>query len=1854
MAGRVLGDAIVVISPSTAGFRQLADAQIRKDLAGLKPTVTLGANTREINAAITGLQARIKAMSDKLTTLRFGADGSAAEATVIRLQARLAGLIKMARQIVMSADTTKLNAQIAAEQANLRKLQQQASDLKLDADAKAALSKIAALRKEAFHLQEDLDKGKLKADVDIKAAEARLRAIDAELRVLGDKALKLKLSADNKALLAAIAESEAKVAALTSEAKDIRLGANVDTAKLLAVDAGLTGIEAAMAKLAPAAAAGDAALGVLGKALVGTGTGWGFLTRSVVLFGGAFNRILPVVASSVAVWHVLADAIIEIGAVWIPATLAVGAFAFAASDAAKQVQIRMQALHTELDATGRSIPQLSTGFEALHKAVQPQVYQLFGDALTIIHSKTGQFATIAQATGTVVDRLAARITYAVTQGGGFNTFMGHAVTDVAKLGDSIGNVAGIFGNFFKVIPGFATGLLTIGDDFTKVLEAASAAAEPVIKWTLLLHGYILYTGLAVTVTLAFIGGIANLAKQFVTFASGSVLAGVNAIKGFVAVIKSGGLLIYDFITAVAALIAEEGLLVAAQELLAAVNPFVWVAAAAIALGALAVTIGRSKDAAQQFNDTMQKTIQNASLASVVTTIQQAQASTAVQLAGANKQLNTVIAEQGKHTGIASRSWGDETAAMYNARKATDELTSGQQQLDAQQQLVTGRFAALSKEFGGNTAALGALNAAGITTAQITDKNSQHWAQALIQVNSTTKAYQAMGTQAGTLGNDLDVLGRTVTDQYQAIQKLNQGWASFISDVTGTQGSFDTVAQGFATLADHSGKLNFTLGKLKVSYKDTNAAIDSLTPAGIALNQAFGDQVVNTDKLYASWRTAGIAGNLFTQGVKDSIAPLTKYANGSQEATAQLVALAQEAGYQGPISMQALTKWLGNTHGATQKLKDITDQATTQEALLTGAMQNQGTFIANQLIGDINSAILSYNGVGKAAAAYGLAIAQSGRNSDAAVTAQKNLAGAIVKSGTAIGDSAKTIEATLAKVLGISMPQAAALFNAAMKGSSTAVQAATATINAGFTKQGNAAKTATTGLLTYTDEIRINGAASAAAKPYRDQLVKDLIAAGVNSKTANSDVSNYTSAVRKNGIDSDAARAARQKLIADIASTTANSKTGKTDLDALSTAIQRQGSNSSAAESARARLIADIRATGVDAKTATGLVDNMQLAINAMHGKTVTVIAEAQGSGTISITGSGWALGQGNIRFHAAGGGLVNLGSGPTADDVPAMLSKGELVVPAKMVKSGAVDHLRGSLPGFAAGGLAGLQSTLAGAGDQAGSISGTLAGKAVTTGVAKAMAAAKAEVLKAVEASISSAGSAGLPGPGGAGTLSAVAIEGYWTRAGGPGGQTANIAQAITVPESGRRPSAVQQGQPYATTGWGLWQITPGNSEPQAGINGALLNPANNAVAAVAKYRGAGGFTPWTTYVNGLYRPYLLAAGGLVPGMATGGTAGTHLVTGLATGGGVSQSAWLPKLRSAQASEYGDYAGLRKAYLADLAHAAKGSWTAGHRAGIISELGTLAGRQSAEEAAYDRILGGGASKANLSHFATLVRDVATTSRDVDLSHSHPGYTHGLQSWLGTLGRLAGQTVTGAGGGTGSGTGGGTGSGTAAPKLQFAPWLAQLKGLQSDEAADYAGLAAAFAQGPAKYRTASATTALKLLARRQADEMKAYTAIAGQTTGVTPALLASLANVTWSELTASKAGVLSHTPGGHPGWVKGLVSALTAMNKTGQPGTEPYNPVWQPTNIGPVMSVPGGVLTFDRGGILRPGPNLTWNGTGRPEHLVPAGHGGGDVHLHLTVHGPVGSQSELEDWYVRTANKMARIGRLSQAVRAAGG
>lgn len=111
------------------------------------------------------------------------------------------------------------------------------------------------------------------------------------------------------------------------------------------------------------------------------------------------------------------------------------------------------------------------------------------------------------------------------------------------------------------------------------------------------------------------------------------------------------------------------------------------------------------------------------------------------------------------------------------------------------------------------------------------------------------------------------------------------------------------------------------------------------------------------------------------------------------------------------------------------------------------------------------------------------------------------------------------------------------------------------------------------------------------------------------------------------------------------------------------------------------------------------------------------------------------------------------------------------------------------------------------------------------------------------------------------GILAYAHIEGFWIDAGGPA-SVSETAAAITGAESSYYPGIIQPAVDYCGSGadragWGLWQITCGNSVPGYGTDFQILDPWNNAEAAVSKYNGADGFTPWSTYTSGAYKNYL-------------------------------------------------------------------------------------------------------------------------------------------------------------------------------------------------------------------------------------------------------------------------------------------------------------------------------------------------------------------------------------------------------------
>lgn len=869
---------------------------------------------------------------------------------------------------------------------------------KIMGDSRAARMEMDWVNRE----REKLNKSKTTVHIDADTPDAKLSALETKLKSLKELHTKLTIDADDKPSLLAAARIEQAFLKIDK----IFIKPKISTDQMAKAKTEIASVDLAFSKLQRSVDDFTKQDGRLTK-MFNPGGGFGrfgaFFGGRVALFGGFGPKIL----ASIGVVHLLVDAGAEILAVWIPAAAAMAAFGVAASDAAKNVYTHMQNLHTVMDATNKVIPPMTGHMEKLHDAVRPAVYQIFGDALTVMNSRAGLFHDLALGTAGVMTHLAARMTVAITSGKGISEFMKNAVPNVAKLGDSFGNLFGIIGNILHVMPGYAQILLDFGDNLLKLAEWASKAGEPLLKIGLAVHGFIVWAGLGVAAAYF-------MSKAIIFF-------GATAIGG---ALKSMGI----FIARLIFLTVTEGIATgatfafsAALEAISA-NPLFWIGAAIGALAGLVLWFSRSENATQKWGDNLQKNIDNASNATQgITLTQTALSSVNDRLNASFNKLATTQKYQtvtNVHTGEQSRVL---TQSYIDQMKTIDALRGQQHRFGAELVFSQHRMAGLSKAYDGQANAMGLLNAAGVTEQEWQQQNAEGWAIIIQKINATIAGYKAMGQTGGALGNDLAILDRGITDQYQAMQKLNQAWDQFISDLTGGQNAFDTTVQGIQTLSsafDKAGKngqtVHTTVGKLKDGFTLVKAPIDSLSKSGIALNQAFTQQVSNTNALIDTWRTAGVSGAMFSRGVKDSIAPLVRYARGSAEATAQLIALAREGGAPAITSMKGLVKWLGNTHDSLRTVQHVTNLATIQESLLTGAMRGQGKYIADSLLRQLDAAILRYGKVGDAVDHYGYAIARWGVHSKQATAAEDIMNKSIIQTMHNAGDTKLAIAEMIAK------------------------------------------------------------------------------------------------------------------------------------------------------------------------------------------------------------------------------------------------------------------------------------------------------------------------------------------------------------------------------------------------------------------------------------------------------------------------------------------------------------------------------------------------------------------------------------------------------------------------------------------------------------------------------------------------------------------------------------------------------------------------------------------------------------------------------------------------------------------------
>jgi hypothetical protein len=213
-------------------------------------------------------------------------------------------------------------------------------------------------------------------------------------------------------------------------------------------------------------------------------------------------------------------------------------------------------------------------------------------------------------------------------------------------------------------------------------------------------------------------------------------------------------------------------------------------------------------------------------------------------------------------------------------------------------------------------------------------------------------------------------------------------------------------------------------------------------------------------------------------------------------------------------------------------------------------------------------------------------------------------------------------------------------------------------------------------------------------------------------------------------------------------------------------------------------------------------------IKAQIGTNITV----HGSGTWTVH-QFQAPGQGK---HATAAGWLVRGGVPGVDSVPIMAMPGELVVPTDMVRSGAVDHLRGQIPGFAAGGVVGSFQ---------GSVPGLTSWLATTN--AATLHAMEQSVANAVLAGIKAAQSFGGGFPGGPG--------------GGAPAANARLAQLMMPSWATGSAWAAWNYVAMRESGWNQFARNPSSGAygipqalPPSKMGAAANPPQSNPVAQIA------------------------------------------------------------------------------------------------------------------------------------------------------------------------------------------------------------------------------------------------------------------------------------------------------------------------------------------------------------------------------------------------------------------------------------
>lgn len=972
MAGDyALAEAFVRIRPDATGFRAETEKAIKTALAGIKPEVKV-----KVTPDVAGL--------------------TAATVAAVKAAAAAAGNIKIPVQMEISADPAEITRQV-----QLIRQRMVSGGLTDFLDYNLPIGRI---QYQIGLIRRLLQQGKLtdflatslQPGQVLQQGQALRDALQHELGSvgIGTSLNAADLSAEAVAARAALVEALGKISVPVTEVVSrgvtpevpippISTGGNPQVAQ----DA-QSAADALLREAAAARNAGDAAkyayaanialrsgMQPVTDAATTMAGRWGALTNKVTLFGGALAGV-PLLGT-IGLWHILADAIIEIAAVIIPATIAFGLFGAAAIPTAQTIYQKMQAVWTTSQALGQSIYPLTGNFQKLSDAAKPGTLQLFGEALVVLNQNSGRLIPVITAVGKVLDTLGARAAVALTSGG-IGTFLRNGPQDLAKIGDIIGNIFGTIGNLLRTVPGYAQVLLNALDAVTKGIEhiTSSPIADWLFKLGFAAHGAILYLGLLATgITLAG-NALVGLAAKFGLASDSAVFFNAKLLGvGVRQMIGGLGLLGGELVTlgasediAAAGALTMEGAFAA----LSALAPVLIITGIVFAIYELVKAFGSATSATQSYDDAVNKALQNTPVTNLGTQLINSQADATRHLRDAQTQLS----DTQKYVMINVRGTGVEVQRLSLAYQNQLGIISGYKGELVTLQGYQANYNTLLRAAHGN---VGLLNDAGITSNQILTASAEQLKQYIIEVQAAADAQNALSLGTGRAAAAQNAqTNQWMTSGLPAMQKVITAEDAITNMILSGEQAFTGYDQALEQLGTNLGvNADKLLGFNKAGLTTANDIFSTVLPAFQKTIDAAQGMNVSTGDL--------------TKIIATEAKQFLLLAGNNNTAKAALVGMINNALGPGTVSFKSLNTWIKNNATSQQGLNQLWSNATVQAGTLAGVIQQQLTaqFIALSL---------KQSGAVQATVDFKNALLNSGNASDATRSARQRLINDLINAG----------------------------------------------------------------------------------------------------------------------------------------------------------------------------------------------------------------------------------------------------------------------------------------------------------------------------------------------------------------------------------------------------------------------------------------------------------------------------------------------------------------------------------------------------------------------------------------------------------------------------------------------------------------------------------------------------------------------------------------------------------------------------------------------------------------------------------------------------------------------------------------